>query len=113
MSATESLTSLVNDDAIDLVTRMLAIPGKSGQEAAIAAFIVGELKSVGVSESLIQFDNAHQKSPIGGEVGNLIVKLPGTVKGPRRLLMSHIDTVPLCVGCEPVRDGNLIRSKNP
>src|SRR5690606_25563279 len=43
----------------------------------------------------------------------LIIKLPGTRKGPRRLLMSHMDTVPLCVGAQPiVRDG-LIVSTNP
>ncbi|WP_437229345.1 M20/M25/M40 family metallo-hydrolase [Planctomicrobium sp. SH661] len=113
MSNPPDVTSLVDESAIDLVLRMLAIPGKSGQESAIARFIVDELKSLGIADSQIQFDNAHKKSPFGGEVGNLIVKLPGTLRKPRKLLMAHIDTVPLCVGCEPVRDGNLIRSKNP
>jgi tripeptide aminopeptidase len=27
--------------------------------------------------------------------------------------MAHIDTVPLCVGCRPVLDGNTVRSLNP
>ena len=40
-----------------------------------------------------------------GNVGNLIVKLPGTVRGPRRLLMAHMDTVPVCLGAQPVPDG--------
>ena len=92
---------------------MMAIPGKSGEERAIAEFITGELKKAGVPASAIQHDSAHKKSHLGGQVGNLIVKLPGTVKGPRRLLMGHIDTVPLCVGCRPVRDGDLIRPKDP
>lgn len=95
--------------AIDLVLQMLAIPGKSGQEGAVAEFIVQQLKSVGYRDSQIQFDTANKKSSIGGQVGNLILKLPGTLKGPRRLLMAHIDTVPICVGCEPILDGPVIR----
>jgi tripeptide aminopeptidase len=98
--------------AVDRVTKMMAIPGKSGEERAIADFICGELKNAGVPESAITTDSAHKKSHLGGQIGNLIVKLPGTVKGPRRLLMGHIDTVPLCVGARPVRDGNLIRPKD-
>lgn len=98
--------------AVQRVTRMMSIPGRSGEEQAIVDFIVGELKSAGASESAIQTDSANRKSHLGGQVGNLIVKLPGKVRGPRRLLMGHIDTVPLCVGCEPVRDGSFIRPKS-
>lgn len=93
------------------VLEMMAIPGKSGNEAAIAAYIRDALVAAGVPSELITSDNAHKKSHIGGDVGNLIVKLPGTTKGPRRLLMAHIDTVPLCVGCQPVKKGNSIHSK--
>jgi tripeptide aminopeptidase len=46
-------------------------------------------------------------------VGNLIVKLPGTRRGPRRLLMAHVDTVPICVGADPIIDRDVIRSRNP
>lgn len=92
---------------------MLAIPGKSTQEGQIATFIASQLKSAGLSDSDLLFDTAHRKSPFGGEVGNLIVKLPGTVRAPRRLLMAHIDTVPLCVGCQPVLEGKVIRSRDP
>ena len=99
--------------AIDRVTKMMAIPGKSGEERAIAEFIKVELQKAGVPTSAIQHDSAHKKSHLGGQIGNLIVKLPGTVKAPRRLLMGHIDTVPLCVGSRPVRDGDLIRPKDP
>jgi tripeptide aminopeptidase len=99
--------------AVDLVTRMMAIPGKSGEERRIAEFVVSELKRGGVPDSAIAFDQAHKKSPLGGEVGNLIVKLPGTQRGPRRLLMGHMDTVPLCVGAQPVRNGEWIRSRDP
>lgn len=107
------LTNLVDESAVDLVTQMMAIPGKSGEESETADFIVGQLKSIGIKEAQIQFDSANKKSHIGGQVGNMIVKLPGKVRQPRRLLMAHIDTVPLCVGCQPVRTGNIIRSKDP
>lgn len=108
------LLQLVDESAAtQLVTDMIAIPGKSGQEQRIAEFIVGQLLAVGIPQDLIAFDNAHKKSPYGGDVGNLIVKLPGTMKGARRLLMGHIDTVPLCVGARPVRKGNLIKSADP
>ena len=98
--------------AVKRVMDMIAVPGKSGDEAAIAKFIVKELKAVGVKASQITYDSANKKSPIGGQIGNLIVKLPGTVKGPRRLLMGHIDTVPLCVGAVPVKKGDYIRPKS-
>lgn len=99
--------------AVRLVTDLMAIPGKSGEEEAVSRFIREALQDAGVPASAMTTDSAHKKSRIGGQVGNLICKLPGTVKGPRRLLMAHIDTVPLCVGCEPVRDGAVIRPKQP
>jgi len=105
--------SIDEKTAVKLVTEMMAIPGKSCQEAKVVAFIQKKLKSAGVPSSAIKVDSAHKKSPYGGETGSLIVKLAGTEKGPRRLLMAHIDTVPLCVGCQPVRKGNLISSKDP
>jgi tripeptide aminopeptidase len=83
--------------ATDLVTRLIEIPGKSGEEGAVVEFITGHLRDLGIPASAIQTDNAHRKSHLGGQTGNLIVKLPGTVRRPRRLMMGHIDTVPLCV----------------
>lgn len=97
--------------AVNLVTEMIAIPGRSTQESKISAFIQKKLKQAGVPQKSIVIDTAHKKSP--GEIGNLIVKLPGTIKGPRRLLMGHMDTVPLCVGAKPVRKGEYIKSSDP
>lgn len=95
-----------------LVTEMIAIPGKSGEEGRVVEFIRKKLKAAGVPDSAVSTDTANKKSPAGGETGNLIVKLPGTVKGPRRLLMGHIDTVPLCVGARPIRKGKYIVSQD-
>jgi len=98
--------------AIKLLTELLSIPGKSGDERAIADLILKKAKAAGVKDSQIKEDKAHQKSPYGGNCGNIIIKLPGTYRAPRRLLMAHIDTVPLCVGARPVRDGDVIRPQD-
>jgi tripeptide aminopeptidase len=99
--------------ALKLVTELMAIPGKSGEEKAVIESITKRLRKAGVPASAISTDTAHKKSPMGGEIGNLIVRLPGTQRAPRRLLMGHVDTVPLCVGAQPVRRGAFIESRDP
>ena len=39
-----------------------------------------------------------------------MLRLPGTLRGPRRLLMAHMDTVPLCTGAKPVVKGERVHS---
>lgn len=97
-----------NQAAEDLVARLLSLPGRSGHERPVMDFIVGELREAGAADGAIRFDQAHRRSMYGGEVGNLVCKLPGTVRGPRRLLMAHTDTVPLCDGARPVRRGRFL-----
>lgn len=96
--------------ALDLAMQLMAVPGKSGQEEKIAALVVRHLRKARLDADAIAFDDAHLKSPLGGATGNLIVSLPGTLRGPRRLLMAHLDTVPLCVGCRPRREGDFVVS---
>ena len=72
-----------------------------------------KLIDAGCPKNLISFDQAHKKTPLQGNCGNLIVKLPGTRRGPRRLLMAHMDTVPVCEGTRPVVKGNIVKSGNP
>jgi len=98
--------------ALRLVTRLMAIPGRSGEEQEVVDFIRSHLQRSGLAASNFIDDRANKRSPLGGQVGNLIVKLPGTRPGPRRLLMAHLDTVPLCVGSKPTRRGGLIVSRN-
>lgn len=102
-----------DDQAVRLLMRMMAIPGRSGQESRITEFLRKELVRAGARAEWMQHDRAYAKSPIGGEVGNLVLKLPGTASGPRRLLLAHCDTVPICVGSKPTREGNRIYSVNP
>lgn len=95
--------------AIQRVMDLIAIPGGSCDEGRISDFISQTLLDAGVPKSAISSDTAHRKSPAGGTTGNLIVKLKGTMRGPRRLLMAHMDTVPLAVDSKPVRKGDTIR----
>jgi tripeptide aminopeptidase len=90
--------------------RYLSIEGVTGQEAKIAAAISEDLQALGVPASDIHYDTAHKRIPVPTETGNLIVHLPGTRPGPRLLFSTHLDTVPLCAGAKPRREGNRIVS---
>jgi tripeptide aminopeptidase len=92
----------------DLLLELLALPGASGAENAVADFIESQFALAGLPAGAAKRDKAHRKSPLGGATGNLIVKLPGTVRAPRRMLSAHMDTVPLCAGARPVRKGRRI-----
>lgn len=107
-SAANRLATPDHRRARELVIRMLAIPGSSGREAQVVKFIREKLRRAGAPDAAIQTDQAHRRSPHGGQIGNLVCKLPGTKRGPRRLLMAHLDTVPLCQGATPVIRGNRI-----
>ncbi len=60
--------------------------------------------------SAIRFDDTNKRIPVPTETGNLIVDLPGTRPGPRLLFSTHLDTVPLCAGAKPRREGDRIVS---
>jgi tripeptide aminopeptidase len=94
--------------AEDLLMALLALPGGSCREAEVLGFIRQKLVEAGAPEASLAFDQAHRRSPAGGEIGNLICKLPGTAGAPRRLFMAHADTVPICAGARPVRRGEFI-----
>ena len=95
---------------ISQVMDMMAIPGKSGEEREIAEYIRQQLIDAGANPKAIRTDSAHRKTRIKGDVGNLLFKLPGTRKGPRRMLSAHLDTVPICEGCRPKRTGMKVTS---
>lgn len=100
--------------AIDRLLRLLAVPGITGQEAAIGKEIVTVLREVGVPASAISFDDANTRIPEPTQTGNLIVKLPGTSKKAEKpiLFMTHMDTVPLCAGAKPKIHGKRIVNEN-
>ena len=108
MNSTANIVDV--DYATEMLIRLLAIDSVTGFEAAIGAAIVDELKKVGVPASAIRYDTVHQRIKLPTEVGNLIVDLPGTKPGPRLLFSTHMDTVPLCKGAKPRREGDRIVS---
>ncbi|OWK40918.1 M20/M25/M40 family metallo-hydrolase [Fimbriiglobus ruber] len=95
--------------AVERLMQFLAVPGITGEEAGIAKEIQRALKAAGVPAKAVAFDDAHARIPLPTQTGNLIVKLPGTLKGaPRLLFMTHMDTVPLCAGAKPKLVGKQI-----
>jgi tripeptide aminopeptidase len=96
--------------AEDHLMRFLAVEGLSGQEKAIGAAVIDELKKVGVPATAIRFDKVNERIPAPTQTGNLFVDLPGTRPGPRLLFITHLDTVPLCAGAKAKREGDRIVS---
>ena len=95
--------------AVNRLMRFLAVEGITGQEKRIGEEVVRALTEEGVPRRAMRFDDANTRIPLPTQTGNLIVTLPGTRPGPRRLFMTHLDTVPLCAGARPVRQGRRIR----
>ncbi|MCA9149549.1 MAG: M20/M25/M40 family metallo-hydrolase, partial [Planctomycetales bacterium] len=83
------------------------------QELAVSQFVQQTLIDAGAKADQFATDKAHQRSVLKGQTGNLVWRLPGTKSGDRRMLMAHLDTVPICVGCQPVRRGQFISSRDP
>ena len=96
--------------AEDHLMRFLAVEGLSGQEKAIGDAVCDELKKVGVPATAIRFDKVNERIPDPTQTGNLFVDLPGTRGGPRLLFITHLDTVPMCAGARPKREGDRIVS---
>jgi tripeptide aminopeptidase len=99
---------LDSEEAIGLLMRFLAVEGVTGREDAIGREVSQALLEAGVPKRAISFDKANKKIPLPTQTGNLIVQLPGTVPGRRRMLMTHLDTVPLCAGAKPKRENGRI-----
>ncbi|HYG76389.1 MAG TPA: M20/M25/M40 family metallo-hydrolase [Planctomycetota bacterium] len=99
--------------ALKLILELLNFPGLPTHETQIMRYIEKRLRKASAPAGSITFDTANKRSPAGGDIGNLIFKLPGTIAAPRRLLMGHVDTVPLCFGAKPVKRGEYIVSADP
>jgi len=97
--------------ALERYLTLTAIEGRSGEEKDVADAIVQFLVESGVDPDNMTFDGAETRTRLRGNCGNLIVRLPGAGTGPRTLLSAHMDTVPICVGCEPVVDGDQVVSR--
>jgi acetylornithine deacetylase/succinyl-diaminopimelate desuccinylase-like protein len=115
--------SIDRSRALGHLLDLLAVEGLSGHEGKVAAAVRAKLLAAGCRPAWMRHDDVHQRLT-GFEIGNLIVRLPGTGRkrggevagggegNQRRLFMGHLDTVPLCRGAKAVRRGNRIRTSN-
>lgn len=98
-------------EALDRFLKLTAIRGGSGEEKDVAEAIKAQLIEAGVDPSQIQYDDANTRTRLKGNCGNLIVHLPGNGNGPRTMLSAHMDTVPICVGCDPYVENGEVHSR--
>jgi tripeptide aminopeptidase len=84
---------------------LVQIDSLSRKEGRIAEKLAGDLRTIGAE---VRFDAAG--AAVGGETGNLIAHVPGTVEAPALLLCAHMDTVTPGEGVKPVVDGDVIRT---
>lgn len=95
---------------IDRLLTLLAIPGPSGEEERVVSYVRNQLNRMDIPNTGIFVDDANLRSRLGGNTGNLIVRLAGTAPGALRMFTAHMDTVPICVGAVPVIKGEMICS---
>ncbi len=89
-----------------LLLDLVRIDSLSRRERQCALRLKDELESLGAA---CTFDDAGEK--VGGNTGNLIAHIEGTVSGVAPfLLCAHMDTVPPGEGVKPVVEGDMIRS---
>ncbi|MBI3766902.1 MAG: M20/M25/M40 family metallo-hydrolase [Deltaproteobacteria bacterium] len=97
MVSTERLTALFLE--------LVRIDSHSRKELAVARRLERELAALGAE---LWFDDAGVK--VGGSVGNLLARIPGTVDVEPLLLSAHMDTVVPGEGVKPIVEGDVIRS---
>ncbi|MEZ0344524.1 MAG: M20/M25/M40 family metallo-hydrolase [Caldimicrobium sp.] len=84
---------------------LLLIESPSLKEGKIAHYLADTFEALGLKPF---FDTSSEAT--GSEVGNLIVKVPGTVKAPPLLFCAHLDTVGPCEGIEIIEENGIIKS---
>lgn len=83
---------------------LVAIGSQSREEANVAAYIRGAIEELGYP---VEEDDA--ADVVGGNCGNLIVRVPGLASKPTILFMAHMDTVAPGNGVQPMeRDGRIM-----
>jgi len=85
---------------------LIQIDSISRREREIALKLKKEMEELGAE---VEIDNAGEK--VGGNTGNVIAKVKGTVPdAPPILLSAHMDTVVPGEGVKPIIEGNIIRT---
>ena len=92
---------MINEQTLTDLLTLLPIEGAPGQEGKVATALREMLIEIGIPEECIVHDKANAQSEYGGEVGNMIVQIDGRADVPRLMFSTHMDTVPIAVGCRP------------
>jgi tripeptide aminopeptidase len=90
----------VQQTLVDLFTT----PSYAKEERAVADLVTARLAAFGLS---VERDDP---PPGGGEVGNLLCRVPGTVDAPAIMLNSHLDTVEPTYGLKLIIEDGVIRT---
>jgi len=99
-------TDLVATDRLQgLFLELVRIDSHSRKERRVAERLQGELDDLGAE---VWFDDAAEK--VGGDTGNLLARVAGTVDSEPLFLSAHMDTVVPGEGVRPIVDGDVIRS---
>jgi tripeptide aminopeptidase len=94
--------------AITNLMELLGAEGPSGGEGPVAERVKKQLLAAGAKESWFSF-KGKSRLPNHFSIGNLIVKIPGTVNAPRMMFSAHLDTVPICRGAVPaLKDSTVV-----
>lgn len=102
------MNSLIQVDREELIAdfmTLVTISSESRDEANVAAYIRGVVEELGYS---VEEDGA--ANLVGGNTGNLIVRVPGETGKRPMLLMSHMDTASPGRGVRPIRREDRITS---
>ncbi len=96
------------DSALDLFMRTVEVNTASGQEKAMAEFIIGVVEGIGIPVGEITFDLAHFQFPkhgLAGDCPNLFITIPATpgLEGkPCIGFNAHMDRVKPSMGVKPI-----------
>ena len=104
-------TTIDKEQAVKHLMDLLATEGPSGGEGPVAAVVKQKLLAAGCQPQWVRENVGLKRLSKDFTIGNLIVKIPGTIKAPRIMFSAHLDTVPLCRGAVPVRKGSRIIPK--
>ncbi|MFN3567728.1 MAG: M20/M25/M40 family metallo-hydrolase [Caldimicrobium sp.] len=97
---------MINTDRLILEFKtLLTIESPSLKEGKLAYYLADLFDALGYS---IYIDKSAELT--GSEVGNLIIKIPGTVEGPTLLFCAHLDTVGPYENPEIIEEGEVIKS---
>ena len=103
------MKNMINkEQAVRHLMDLLAAEGPSFGEGPVAEVVKQKLLAACCLPQWIRENVSRKQLPKEFTIGNLVVKIPGTVKAPRIMFSAHLDTVPLCRGAVPVKKGNRI-----